>query len=442
MGKICEFKDCKIGACFGYEKDNKCVKCKTHKDHDMINIKFLNNKKKCVCGKNPFYGYKNDDKPTCCSKCKKEDMVNIVDKRCECGNLALYSYNNPPIYCSSCKKDDMFNLKKKNVKKYKCDCGNTYNDLKYKLEDKNCCYLCYLKNQKKKGYCDCGKRATFGINEATHCSKHKTDEMTDIKNKNKLCQCSNLRMLYGYEDDKKPSCCINCKKDDMIDLHNFKARCKCSKKMIAIYGYRNDEKPTCCYYCKKEDMRNIRDPICKNIKAKCEQLGNRNYKGYCTHCFSHIFPDDPLTLEIRQKTKEIKVRDFINENYEGFIHDKPIYLGDGCDCTNRRRIDLRKIIGNTMLAIECDEFQHKRYDKKDEKARYDDMYMVFSGKWYYIRFNPDSYKDKTKKNRNPTMPTRLKELKNIIDKAIEEIQENNNEELVKIVYLYYDEEVD
>jgi len=144
-------------------------------------------------------------------------------------------------------------------------------------------------------------------------------------------------------------------------------------------------------------------------------------------------------LIIRQKTKELQIRDFINENYDGFIHDKSIYLGDGCDCTNKRRIDFRKIIGNTMLAIEVDEFQHKRYNKKDEEARYNDMTMIFAGKWYYIRYNPDTYKDANEIRQDPDMKTRLNKLQDIMDEAIAQIIDGKNEELLQIEYVYYDE---
>ena len=72
---------------------------------------------------------------------------------------------------------------------------------------------------------------------------------------------------------------------------------------------------------------------------------NLKYKGYCASCYQHLFPNDPLTLQMRSKTKEIAIRDFINLNFEGFQHDKPLYTGN-CECTHRRRIDHRKLIGN------------------------------------------------------------------------------------------------
>ena len=74
-----------------------------------------------------------------------------------------------------------------------------------------------------------------------------------------------------------------------------------------------------------------------------------------------------------EHTKEMRVRNAINVTFEGFVHDHPLYTGH-CDCTHRRRIDHRKLIGNTMT-----------YDKMDEEIRYDDLYMIYSGKWIYIR---------------------------------------------------------
>jgi hypothetical protein len=33
-----------------------------------------------------------------------------------------------------------------------------------------------------------------------------------------------------------------------------------------------------------------------------------------------------------------------------------------------------------MLAVETDENAHRGYDEKDEEIRYDDLYMIHSGK--------------------------------------------------------------
>ena len=111
-----------------------------------------------------------------------------------------------------------------------------------------------------------------------------------------------------------------------------------------------------------------RCPNCINwIDSRC---GNVFYDGYCATCFKRVFPEDKRSKRIYSHTKEIRVRNEINKYFEGFIHDIPLYTGN-CDCTHRRRVDHRRLIGNTLLAIETDEYAHRSYDEKYEEIRYD-----------------------------------------------------------------------
>jgi hypothetical protein len=141
-----------------------------------------------------------------------------------------------------------------------------------------------------------------------------------------------------------------------------------------------------------------------------------------------VFPNDERSKIIYTHTKEIRVRNAINAAFEGFIHDKPLYTGQ-CDCTHRRRIDHRKQIGNTVLAIETDEFRHSGYDPKDEDIRYDDLYMIHSGKWIFIRFNPDG--------KGIDMVDKLARLMQEIQTQIDRIENDENNELLEIIKLYY-----
>jgi len=162
--------------------------------------------------------------------------------------------------------------------------------------------------------------------------------------------------------------------------------------------------------------------------------GNPKYDGFCSRCFSYLFPNDLRTPNIRGKSKEIAVRDYINTHFEGFIHDKPIWLGNKKD---RRRIDHYKLIQNTYLCIETDENQHKSY--KDEEKRYHDIFNGF--KFIFIRFNPDKYKEYGL-NKNPLMKTRLITLEDEMKKQILRIENENDEnviDLLEIIKLYYNE---
>ena len=155
---------------------------------------------------------------------------------------------------------------------------------------------------------------------------------------------------------------------------------------------------------------------------------NRKYDNYCARCFKRLFPDDERSKIIHSHAKEITVRNVINTHFEGFIHDKPLYTGN-CDCTHRRRIDHRKLIGNTILAIETDEFGHSGYDKKDEEIRYDDLYMIHSGKWIFIRFNPDG-------DKKIDMEDKLEKLIDTIEEQVERIENEENIGLLEIIKLY------
>ena len=250
----------------------------------------------------------------------------------------------------------------------------------------------------------------------------------------KLCEFQNChqRASYGYKYGKPERCKKH--KEDRKPQYRI---CQCGKAQ-SNFNLPGETKAICCNSCKKNGMVDVKHRICPNcIDWIDPQRGNRKYKGYCTRCYQQLFPTDPLSFQIRIKSKEIAVRDFINTHFDGFQHDKSISTGH-CNCYHRRRIDHRKLIGNTILAIETDENQHKSYDQMDEETRYNDLFMVHSGKWVYIRFNPDKYTDTNRKRKNPTIATRLTRLKQEINKQIKRIENEENTELVERIYLYYD----
>jgi pyruvate/2-oxoacid:ferredoxin oxidoreductase beta subunit len=63
--------------------------------------------------------------------------------------------------------------------------------------------------------------------------------------------------------------------------------------------------------------------------------------------------------------------------------------------------------------------------------------MIYSGKWVYIRYNPDSYTDEKGKRRNPLREKRLEQLKETVQTLVKKIQEEKNTELVEIHKLFY-----
>ena len=275
-----------------------------------------------------------------------------------------------------------------------------------------------------------------GEAKALYCVSHKLDGMVNVNDKTCIHPNCKIRPNYNLEGEIIGIYCVSHKLDGMVDIKN-KTCIHPNCKIQPAYNLKNE---TIGIYCGAHKLDGMVDVKSKKCKANyC--LGTRanpKYKGYCSSCYQQLFPNDPLTLQSRSKTKEIAVRDFINLNFEGFHHDISLWTGN-CDCTHRRRIDHRKLIGNTLLCIETDENQHKGYDKDKEEIRYDDLFMLHGGKFIFIRFNPDKFKNKEGKSSNPMLYTRLPILKDEIEKQIKRIENDENKELLEIEKLYYDE---
>lgn len=337
--------------------------------------------KLCHCGKaRPTYNYEGLTAKFC-KLCKTDDMINVNDKKCKCG-LSIPTFNIKglkPEYCAKCKTEEMIN-----VSNQPCKCGKS-------------------------------SRPIFNFEgcKPEYCAKCKTNEMIDVAHSK--CFCGKVQPSFNFKG-LQPKYCVKCKLDDMILIkRNICIKCNIGQADYNFFG----NKPKFCSNCKENNMINISNK-CKNII--CYSSGNVKYNYYCSHCFVNLFPYDSLSLKVKIKSKENYVRDFLRENFEGFVHDTILWSGN-CDCSHRRRIDFRKLIGNTLLCIEVDEKQHKRYNNKDEEIRYDDLFMIHGGKFIFIRFNPDEYINKHGTKVNPYMKKRMEDLSNEIIKQTNRILE-------------------
>jgi hypothetical protein len=391
--KKCKFSGgCLLTASFGYKDGEGTQFCSKHKEYDMVNLLCKN----CECGRaRPTYNFEGL-KARFCKECMKEGMINVNDKMCNCGS-ARPTFNLkglPAKYCAKCKSPEMIN-----VRDEPCKCGkSTRPNFNYE-----------------------GLRAEY-------CSLCKLECMIDVTHE--LCVCGTAQPSLNFEG-LPPKYCKLCKTEGMILIRKRTCiQCKKNQATYNLYGL----KPEYCNQCRKPEMINVVDK-CKN--DKCTSSGSIKYKYYCTFCFQHLFPYDEAAKNIRKKSKENYVRDFLNEKFSGFLHDIPLWAG-GCDCTHKRRIDFRMLIDNTLLCIEVDEDQHKRYDKKDEEIRYDDLFMVHGGKFVFIRFNPDKFLNLNETSKNPYMKMRMEVLEEEINKQIDRIKNDKNKELLEIFYLFYD----
>jgi hypothetical protein len=346
----------------------------------------------------PIYGI-SGGKPTHCKQCKLEGMIDIKTSKCKSCKEKQPVYGKEqgkPEFCVSCKEPDMDDVVSKR------------------------CKVCKI------------KQPFFGYEEkkASHCGDCKLDGMIDLKSI-KCIVCKQKNPVFGLPGQKRTHC-KDCKTYEHIDVKN--KRCCLCKSHQATYGDPITKEIKHCKLCKKDTDIDLRHIQCKS--EHCDTRAQEKFDGYCAWCFQHLFPEDERTCAMPRKSFETEVASAILAHDASYKHDKRLESG-GCDCLSRRRIDFWKVIGNTMLAIEVDEHQHRMYDSVDEQNRYDDLFMVFSGKWIFIRFNPNAYRENGKAKNSP-LKERLPKLLDAIRTHEERAIKEKNMNLIEIHRLFFD----
>ena len=339
-----------------------------------------------------------------------------IKSRCkDCGGSEICEHNRRRSQCKDCGGSEVCEHGRI---RYRCkDCGGTgiceHNKVKNQCKDCRGSQIC--QHGRRRDRCkDCGGNGM--------CEHNKRKQYCKDCGGSQICE-------HGRRRDR----CKDCSGTQICEHNRRKSQCKdCGGSEICEHNKHKQNCPDC----------GSGGAFCKSLKTiGCRTKGNRKLNGYCSHCFVNLFPDDPRALAVGKKSKELQVMTHTFSKYSGFKNDKPFYvdLEGGC-CETKRRIDLRKLIGNTMLCIEVDENQHKYYIKEKEIERYNDLFMDFSGKYIFIRYNPDKYIDKLGKSKNPMFETRMEILEKSINKHIKRIENGENHDLVEIHHLLYDED--
>jgi hypothetical protein len=129
----------------------------------------------------------------------------------------------------------------------------------------------------------------------------------------------------------------------------------------------------------KEYRENNKEKIKEKMKCKSCKLFSVGKPPYlCSYCN----PDKTT----RQKTKELKVKTFLEEHGYTFIHNKKCNLDNSCQTYYP---DFLIDCNTFFLIIECDEDAHKSYDKDCEKIRENNICFALGLPCVFIRFNPD-----------------------------------------------------
>jgi len=337
--------------------------------------------------------------------------------------------------------------------KYKC----SHNREKSRCRDCDGIGIC-IHNKRKSACIDCGG-SVFCIHNkqksrCRDCGGSSICIHNKIKSTCKECGGSEI-----CEHGRKKSECKECGGGSICIHNRRKSECKeCGGSKICIHGKFKSTCKECggsriCIHNKfKQNCKECGgSQLCKS--TFCETYKNKKYNGYCSRCYIHLFPNEPISRNY--KTKEYAVLEFIKNTYPGHIWVNDKTIEGGC---SKKRPDIFLDLLTHSIIIEIDENQHKTYNNCELKRinllfeDLGDRHIVF------IRFNPDDYLDKdnnkitscwsidknglssVKKSKKNEWEQRLNTLKNTVD----EVLCNDNIDItnpITYINLFYDEEI-
>ena len=336
------------------------------------------------CNIKASYGFKTDKIKLYCIRHKNDEMIYLY-KCCnykDCLTVSSFGYikENKKINlrCKKHKELDMISLHQLCIED---DCINRarYNYINEK--GSRYCNIHKKENMfdKNKAICiidNCNKYASFKDKEThknLYCTDHSKNQKNIISSKNKICKYENCNILANFGTIEDPrQYCTNHKLEKMENYNCLK-----------------------CQICKIFEMR--RTLICS----------------FCN-------PESYI------KKYEKLIYDTLLKNNIEFIYNKPIsfeYL----------RPDFLIKQDQFNIIIECDEKQHKQYDKNSEFIRMKKIKNYINKKCIFIRFNTSEFYLNLKRKRI-CINKKIKELLNVLNnlKNLTEINKSY------IYYLYYD----
>ncbi len=412
--KFCNYNECQKEASYNYKNNKIRLYCKSHKLNNMINVGV----KICIyknCKVRATFNYENEKNPLYCVTHKLNNMFDVRSKRCLnkiCRKQPFYNYENEKkaLYCVEHKLDNMIDIKSK-----KCEFENCKKQPSYNYENK--------------------------LN-AKYCKLHKLENMIDIKHNKCIFKECKTRPHFNYKNELNAIYCKNHKLQNMINITS-KTCIFDSCKVQSIFNYENKKNGIYCTIHKLENMIDVKNKKC--LTNLCDVQIKKKYNGYCLRCFIHTFPDAKIIRDYG--TREAKVTNFIKEEFK-IISNKSIQGG----CSQNRPDIFIDCLTHSVI-IEIDEHQHKNksYTPECEIQRINNLFTDLADRpIIFIRFNPDSYKNKKNKlikgcfdvselqelpKANKTLIPRLNKLKEEIEKNIKLIPNEH----ITIIKLYYDE---
>lgn len=262
------------------------------------------------------------------------------------------------------------------------------------------------------------------------CNECSIDKLETLFYKNrKICiECTKQKMIKCEHNIYKTQC-KKCGGNQICEHDNYRTRCKeCNGGSLCEHDKIRIRCKECngSQYCEHEKRKDVckecnPNAFCEHDKRKntCIDCGGSQVcihkirkqncitctpdsKYFCKYCrlfggvtkktnylCSYCNPDKTK----RQKTKEIRVKTFLEENNYKFVYNKKCNLNNSCQTYYP---DFLIDKGTFFIIIECDEDAHSSYSIDCEKIRENNICYALGLPCVFKRFNPDKKKIKMK----------------------------------------------
>jgi len=394
LGNVCEDSMCFKRPTFSNEDDENARFCTDHKEIGMIDIK----NKTCIykgCRTRPTFNSPGESSAIYCLLHKQAGMIDVISITCIYkGCRTRPTFNSPgessAIYCLLHKQAGMIDVISITCIYKGCRTLPTFNNL-----GESRAIYCVL--HKEAGMIDvkhitciqlnCITRACYGTpgQKPTYCTKHGKKIQGMIKNPSKLCMVDNCneKAIFGI---KEPLHC---------ETHKEK-----------------DEENMCLQECK----------TCKNIEI-CNKDGI---------CFEFCINSD--LFKRGKHLKEIQIQKLLETEIKQEMFSCDKIIDSSC---NKKRPDIVYETPTHFVIIEIDEHQHSSYEKQCEINRMKEITFAVGMPVFFIRYNPDEWKDSSNKKSNITNVKREEMLIQWIKHTLKTPPKDQTE-FLRVVYLFYD----
>jgi len=455
-------KDCPKRPSYGYAMENAIV-CKDHIRDNMVLIIKGSMCAEDHCETRPSKCCLDDNKKYCIKHSQGKRCDPLDTRICEtsgCGKRSIFGHpGKKSRFCVVHKLFDMEDLDHPKCINY--GCVNRASVKPDGYEKNSFCVDHAPEGSIRKNYnpkCEeCELSATYGHkgdSNAIRCSKHHLEGMVDVVHK--MCETCGVKNPVFALPGHKPRFCGNCRNAYMINV--TKNNCfmgGCTKR--AFYG-NPGQSPISCGEHHSQGM--ISYPL-----RKCHECDSPAIYGLqCpTHCEEHCDRENHINLVHKECTvceiidvvdnqsRCARCSDYLNRDLHRIKErdvkailehsDLPAFQQYDKQVDNGycgpERPDFVWETGTHVVILEVDENQHKHIPRDCEEIRMKNVTSTFGGTpVFWIRYNPDSFKEKNTWVRLTPLK-RADILLQVIWRALFTAPKDTSE-LCRVMYLFYD----